>query len=314
VLLLVWSTDADIVVTRGRLAAAAVDGVLGLRSRAAFEHVPADAIYTRFRYGLAGDERDRLWGEFFDGDPDESTVCDGSSPLIRIDALLDRTPSVSPTLLGVVVVTLVIVALVVAGAVSGPFAVLSPDGSPSSVVDSQATEATAVPVDVRTPEPAPPETPRVGVPAVCPAPSADAHPAAIRPGVVDTASTSGLEGWVIEFEWNLTDFDPNDESNRVSPEVRHLAVYEAPSGRQYRLVIDRWESAERAANRTTEVGKRSERAPLVWGPYSIVVEPYATDAPGRIAADVRALFENVQTPGGLTLGDRCVDALAGRDL
>lgn len=301
----VWPADVDIVVTRGRLAAIAVDSIENHRSRATFEHAPAGVLYARFRYGIADAEQDRLCEEHLDTD------FENSSTAIRLGDALDRTTGAVPTnaLLAAAFVAVAIVALVVTGAVSGPFAAL-PSNEPPSVADTGTTGATVSPADVRTSEPTPRETTRAAVPAACPPPPTDVHPAAIRPGVVRTASTSGLEGWVIEFDGNLTDFDPNDESNRIAPEVRHLVVYETPSGRQYRLVIDRWQSAERAADRATRVESGSERAPLVWGSYSIVVESYAADAPERTAADIGVLLANVQTPDGITIGSRCVDALA----
>ena len=315
--LLLWPTDsdADVVVTRGRLAATTVDRIGRLRGRAAFEHVPADELCRRFRYGLSDGERSRLRGEFFEGSFEDSILPGGRTPSTRLDDVLDRVTPIVPKSAppGVVLVGSAAVALIVAGVVIGPFAVLPPDGDVSAFSSGGAGAAgsTASPVDVRTPGPAPPElTPSATVPPVCPTPPADTHPVAIRPEVVRTASTSGLEGWTIRFEGNLTDFDPNDESNRVAPTVRHLVVYETPSGRQYRLAIDRWRSIERAADRALRAERGSERALLVWGAYSIVVEPYGTNASQRTAADVRLLLANVGTPDGISLGYRCVDALA----
>ena len=318
--LLLWPTDsdADVVVTRGRLAATAVDRIGRLRGRAAFEHVPVDELYRRFRYGLSDGERSRLRGEFFEGSFEDSTTFEdsilpgGRTPSTRLDDVLDCVTPVIPSGVppGVVLVGSAVVALIVAGVVIGPFAVLPPDGDVSAFSSGGAGAAgsTASPVDVRTPGPAPPElTPSATVPPVCPTPPADAHPAAIRPGVVRTASTSGLEGWAIRFEETLTDFDPNDESNEATPEIRHLVVYETPSERRYRLVVDRWGSAERAM----EVERGDERTALVWGAYSVVVESYTADAPGRIATDARTLLVNVRTPGGITIGTQCVDALTG---
>ena len=299
--------DADVVVTRRRLAAVAVDGIEPVRSRATFEHVSVDDLYVRFRYGLGDAEQDRLWRESLDGldaGSDDSIV---STTPSHLGDVLDRATSIVPTS---ALVGCLILAVIVAAAVVGPSVVLPGAIDAPVSVGNGATEATASPADAPTATAAPPVTTQsAAMPGACPVPPADAHPAAIRPGIVRTASTSGLEGWSIRFEGNMNDFDPNDESNRVAPIVRHFVVYETPDDRQYRLAIDHWESAARASERTMQAEQGHERASLVWGPYSIVVEPYAA-VPERTAADVSVLLANVQTPGGITLGNRCVDTLS----
>lgn len=285
--LLVRPDAVDAVVTRGRLAGAAVELVAGGRPGVA--HLDAADLYERFRYGVGDAERVRLWTAHL------RAGAENPGATVRFDDALRRT--VSPVPASVAAAVLLVL---VAGAAVGPLVESSSDDVASPELDDGARS----PSTSETPTPT--STPESDVPSVCPPPPTDAHPAALHPGVIGTASVSGLEGWTILLEQNLTDFDPNDESSQTVPEIRHIVVYQTPGDRQYRLVLDRWASAERMVDRS----RGSERAPLVWGAYSVAVEPYAVDESDLVASDVRKLLANVQTPGGVRLGYACVDALA----
>lgn len=223
-------------------------------------------------------------------------------------ALLARLPdSGRVVMVGLVVLFAVAVG---AAATAGPLEAFGPvDPSRSTLGDDpeRTPGLTSVPVPP-TAAPTPTAT-EVGatVPDVCPTPPDDAHPASLRPGVIRTASTGGLEGWHLLATQNITEFqfDPNDQQLRPVPEVRHVAVYETPGGGQYRLGLDRWESPEAAEAAISRGGPWT--LGVAWGRYTAWTEWQSrADEPDALA---QQLLGSVKTPDGVRFGGSCVSAL-----
>lgn len=207
-----------------------------------------------------------------------------------------------------VVVVLVALLAVVAAATAGPLGAFGPTATPHAVTgdddDGETAGITAVPATVtRTPTTMESGGP---VPDACPQPPVDAHPASLRPGVIQTASTSGLEGWRVLVTQNLSEyeFDPNDQRARVVPEQQHVVVFETPDRATVRLGIDRWDSPARAEAAVARGGPWELGVP--WGAYVLWAESHAD----RSEWMVRQVLAAVETPGGTRLGGACVSALA----
>jgi hypothetical protein len=212
--------------------------------------------------------------------------------------------------LAAVLLAVLLAVAVGAAATAGPLDSFGPvDPSRSTLGDDpeRTPGITSVPVP---PTAAPTATAtEVGatVPDVCPTPPDDAHPASLRPGVIRTASTGGLEGWHLLATQNLTEFqfDPNDQQLRAIPEVRHVAVYGTPGGGQYRLGLDRWESSEAAEAAIARGGPWT--LGVAWGRYTAWTEWQSRSDEREALA--HQLLESVSTPEGVRFGGSCVSVL-----
>lgn len=301
----------DVVVTRGPAGRAAVRIVRLFRPGVRFEHLEASDLYERFAYAIDDADRRRLRERHLRAGTEHPTLgarISHGTERVRgvVQSRSRRTVVPSRTLAVVAVVLLVLVGATTAVLVGPQF-----DGGSPSRLGEDVDGGGGAPTWARTATATPTSTPAgVDLPAACPPPPTDAHPIRIRPGVVRTASTSGLEGWQVVLDGNLTDFDPNDERRSVFPTVRHFVVYESPSGRQYRLVVDRWRSPDRAMAQVQPGEKSGADAVLVWGSYVVTARAYADDAPDLARSDVRQLLANLQQPSGVRLGYQCADALS----
>lgn len=304
------SVDA-VLVTGGPVTAAAASVAVraaGEEGRAAL--LGAETLYEWFAYAVDEAARTTLVDRYFDAT--DSTVR-GRAMAAVVDALAHTMRLLgrgqAPSRRSAVVVTLVGLLAVVAAATAGPLGSFGPTATTHSVTGEggagEPPGITAIPATAAS-------TPAVvesgaTVPDACPRPPVGAHPASLRPGVIETASVGGLEGWRVLLTQNLSeyDFDPNDQRARIAPERRHVAVFETAGGARVRLGIDRWESTTRAAAAVARGGPWGLVVP--WGPYVAWVEWRPRGEAGEPAA--RQLLAAVRTPGGVGLGAGCVSAL-----
>lgn len=209
----------------------------------------------------------------------------------------------------IAVVVLVAMFVVVAAATAGPLAALDPGVPTQATTDGDVAGGTPELTSVPLPRTSAPTTTDPGppLPDVCPSPPVDAHPASLRPGVIRTASASGLEGWDLLITQNLTEyqFDPNDQQSGSVPEVRHIAVYEIPEKVQFRLGLDRWQSPAMARTAIDRGGAWMLGFP--WGHYAVWVEWQHRGV--DVEPSARELLAAVRTPGGVKLGGACVSTL-----
>ena len=265
-----------------------------------------ETLYEWFAYAVDAEARSALAERYLDAteptalDRGRAALADAVGTVAgRLGRL--RPPSRRPV--SVVLVALLVLAVAATAGPAGPLATTGPasngDAGPTPAV-------TAVPVDA-TPAPATTEA-GAALPEVCPPPPLEVHPAALRPGVIRTASAGGLDGWRVLATQNISEheFDPNDQRAGAVPDIRHIAVFETSGGVQLRLVLDRWESVARAERAVTEGGAWA--LGLRWGSYTAGVEWDAGDASGDASA--RHLLAAVRAPGGVQLGGACVSALA----
>lgn len=291
--LLLRPAGADAAVTRGRIAGFAVELVAHVRP--GVDHLDADDLYERSRYGVGDAERARLW------DAHLGPGIENPSAAVRLDGALRRATAAVPASVAATVLL-----LVVAGAVAGPLVGPSPDDRASRLATDDGDGEPSAGTETATPTAT--ATPAADVPSVCPRPPSEAPPVALRPGVIGVASASGLEGWSVTFEQNTTRFDRNDEWHGLAPESRHVAVYRSPSERLYRLVIDRWRSADRAAEGQGMGVDPARMTVFVWGRYTVTLQALAEDG-SRSDARARQLLAAVTTPDGVSVGSRCVEVL-----
>lgn len=204
-------------------------------------------------------------------------------------------------------VVLVALFAVVTVVTAGPLDAFGPSGTsprPAGGDDAGGTPGlSAVPSTVIPPSP----TTESGSPVldVCPPAPVDAHPASLRPGVIQTASTGGLEGWRVLVTQNLSEhaFDPNDQRARLAPVQRHVVVFETSGRETVRLGIDRWESPARAEAAVARGGPW--RLGIPWGAYVAWVEL----EPEGSESTAREVLAAVGTPGEARLGSACVTTL-----
>ncbi|QLG27300.1 hypothetical protein HUG10_06950 [Halorarum halophilum] len=300
----------DVVVTRGPVGRAAVHAVRLFRPDVGFEHVDASDLYERFAYAIGDADRRRLRERHLRAGAEHPTLGARISHGTERARGIPQSRRVRTTLSSRTLAAVAVLLLVVVGATTPLLVGPQFDRGSTSRIGDDVDGGGGAPTWTRTGTTTPTPIPAaLDLPSACPPPPADAHPVLIRPGVVRTASTSGLEGWQVVLDGNLTDFDPNDERRSVFPPVRHFIVYESPSGRQYRLSVDRWRSPDRAMAQVQPGEKSGADAVLVWGSYVVTARASADDAPDLARSDVRQLLANLQQPSGVRLGYQCADAL-----
>jgi hypothetical protein len=309
----------DTVVTTGGPTADAVASLIARRAARGGDppaRVGPETLREWLVYALGEEERSALTGRYL-----------GATEPSALDRVVGAVAGVPDTLVNglsaaggpsrrtVAVVAVAILAVAAAVAAGGfvpgapanpPAATDGPGTAPGTVspiptgtdtAASTATAASAIQVGGETGE---------ILPESCPLAPVGAHPAALRPTVIEGVSADGLEGWHLVATQNLTrfDFDPNDQQAGVVPDVRHIAVFEAPTGARFRLGIDRWDSATRARDALRMTGPWNIIFP--WGSYTVWLEGN-TDETRRASAE--QLLAAVTTAEGVKLGGECVSAL-----
>lgn len=311
------SERADAVVARGPVSSW-LARVAGGRVRGGPRAEPlvlgGDDLYERLVYAAGEDAREAILARYFEDGragrfaaPAADAVALAAGGVAAARAALGGTPGllggstgrragVAGVALSLLVVAVVAGVLNPAGglapAVGGGVATPAPTPSPAAGFDTPAATATA----------------RL-VPAACPSPPESAAPSQLRPPVIETASVRGLEGWTLEASLNITDFDLQDQRAGVVPEERWTGTYASPAGEGYRVVIDRWETPDRAVEAMDFVAEGDAR--MAWGRYTVVVNGHGENA--SIPA-VRAVLLAVSAPGDGGLGRACVGELAEFDL
>lgn len=149
--------------------------------------------------------------------------------------------------------------------------------------------------------------------AVCPSPPTNVHPASFRPVPANTASAFGLDGWQLRQAENVTVYPGRTERRTpYVPEVRHKAIYEAPSGAVYVLVADRWANPTLAAE-VSPVLSYPRQVAFVWGTYTFAVTGSASTGElpkATLRTAATELLAHVRSPAGTTFGEECVRRLA----
>jgi hypothetical protein len=302
-----------VLVTDGRLEAAAGSLAARAASRGSRNDPAAvlgpGMLYEWFAYAVGAEVRSVLIEEYLDA-TGATALGRGRTALVgavgtavgRV-ARLGGLRSPSRRTGGVVLVALLALAVAVAAGPAAPLAVVGPGTTGGA---GPTPPATAIPVTA-TPAPATTEA-GAGLPEACPPPPLGVHPASLRPGVIRTASAGGLEGWRLLATQNISEsqFDPNDQRADAVPEIRHIAVYDTSASLRLRLVLDRWESVDRAERAIAEGGAWT--LGLRWGTYTAGVEWNTGDTGGEASA--RELLAAVTTAEGVRLGGTCVSALA----
>ena len=166
-----------------------------------------------------------------------------------------------------------------------------------------------------------PESPTAGTfvppgrgPAACPSPPTNVHPASFQPIPAHTASAFGLDGWRLRTAENVSVYPGRTERQTpYVPEVRHKAIYEAPSGAVYVLVADRWSSPALAAE-VALVLSYPRQVAFAWGPYTFAVTGSAPADERLSNASLRTaateLLAHIRSPTGIAFGEECVKRLA----
>lgn len=293
------SSATDIVVVRGRLMTRLVEVLVGggPDDDHAVEILDGHDLFELITFAIAEDDRASIEGEILSrrGRMTTNTVFGRAADLAAQRTRLTRGALI---VLGILV-------LVVSAGPAGPLLLEDPSvGTPAMVPTATAISTPGTPPL--------PTVAHVSHPEACPPPPASVHPATLAPSVLDSASSSGLDGWELLITQTISEwqFDPNDQRAHVVPEERHIAIYAAAPDEQYRLVLDRWPTSNR-----TEQALADNRADLAiaWGRYVLAVHGETTE---EAASEARAmtLLAGVSSPGGPQLGLRCVTALAAHQI
>lgn len=289
--------------------------------------VDADEIARQVRFALAPTDARRLLAKHGISPRNHRRGGTASTVTQRISAL---GPERSLQLAGF---SLLVLALLVAGAVGMPAGPGSDDAIPSEEAGTgtvgpatpTALPVTAVPLSPETTDRA---TQRPGVEPIrrpnhedravrtyCPDPPSDASPEALAPTVGPAAGRLVLEPWQFDTGASIDRFDPASAIVRELPDARWVGTYVSPGDNRYRVTIDRWRTPSTA--RRAYLGLDGHgHAVVVWGRYLVRVDGFSRSG-GLLSAatatdEARILVAAVAVPGeDRTLGAGCATTLMG---